>query len=424
MVNPVNNNNNLRNRCRVATQEDGDNFIGIKVKVDEVIVNFPLGFQISETDSEIRNDILNLLNVLNEFKDRQEGFVDSSNMGSSNIVEFPLNAYLEIISYFMEHGYYIESNPVYKIRAKGKINWSKTIKQISPLLQENNDCSYSPIYTQFIVEEVKTNKNSELFYINKYCVYESFKKLGWLFTSYVPPKPNGILDKEKFLPILHNKLSNTFNDAEKKLFQAMIDMIEKMDTFDNQREYYFGTEDFAHIWEGLIDAAFGIFNKEDYYPRAEWNLPQGRINSDYKSPLRPDTIMIYQDKVYVIDAKYYKYGYTSNPFHLPGSVDVNKQITYAEFVKNNKNIDVQNIYNVFLMPFNKDNNPFNSNEIYLNIGGATGDWKINEFKYEQVKGILVDVKYLMSNYKRNKDSKIIQLARFIEGAYNENTQEV
>ena len=56
MVNPVNN-NNLRNRCRVATQEDGDNFIGIKVKVDEVIVNFPLGFQISETDSEIRNDI-------------------------------------------------------------------------------------------------------------------------------------------------------------------------------------------------------------------------------------------------------------------------------------------------------------------------------------------------------------------------------
>lgn len=424
MVKVVKDRNSLKNRCHVVTQEDDDIFVGIKVEVDNVVVNFPLGFQIAETDSEIRMDILNLLNILNEFKNKQEGVVATNNEESSNIVEFPLNAYLEIISYYMQYGYYMESNPTYKIRTNGKVNWPKTIKRIRPLLQENDDGSYSPIYLEYVVKEVTPNINSEIYYIHRHCVYESFKKLGWLFTSYIPPKPNGIIDKEKFLPILYNKLSTTFNDSEKKLFQAMIDMIERVDTSDNQRQYYFGTEDFAHVWEDLIDVAFGILNKADYYPRAEWNLPQGRINSDLKSPLRPDTIMIYQDKVYVIDAKYYKYGYTNNPFHLPGSVDVNKQITYAEFVKNNKGVEAENIYNVFLMPFDKDGELLNSDDVYLNIGEVTGDWKTNESKYEHVQGILVDVKYLMDNYKRNKSSKILHLAKFIEETYGEDNQKV
>lgn len=413
--------NSLKDKCRVVTKEDGDNFVGIKINVDNVVVNFPLGFQIAENDSEIRIDILNLLNVLEQFKDKKEGFIAADNKESSNIIEFPLNAYLEVISYYMAHGYYTETNPVYKIRTNGNIDWTKTIKRIHPLLQENNDGSFSPIYTQYVVKEVTPNKNSELYYINRYCVYESFKKIGWIFTSYMPPKPNGFVDKEKFLPVLYNKLSNTFNDSEKRLFQAMIDMLEKVDNSNNKKQYYFGTEHFEHVWEGLIDNAFGISNKEDYYPIAEWSLPQGKIKQDL-SQLKPDTIMLCKDRVYVIDAKYYRYGYTKNPYHLPGSADVNKQITYAEFVQNNKDIEVENIYNVFLMPFNKDDESFNSEDIYLNIGEVTGDWKTNQFKYEHVQGILIDVKYLMNNYKGNKNSKIRQLAKFIEKTFEDNQQ--
>ena len=59
-------NNSLKERCKIATQEDGDTFVGIKVDVDETLVYFPLGFEIAETDFEIRHDILNLLTILRE----------------------------------------------------------------------------------------------------------------------------------------------------------------------------------------------------------------------------------------------------------------------------------------------------------------------------------------------------------------------
>lgn len=256
---------NLSDRCIVATQEEDDRFVGIKADADDAFVSFPLGFEIADSDEEIRNDILHLFSIINEFKDTEEGILAIDNKESSDVVEFPLNAYLEVISYYMQNGYYIESDPIYKTRLKGSISWSKTIKNQKPFIQENSDGSFSPIYTQFTVKEFTPNENKEIIYINKHCVYESFKKLGWLFTSYLPPKPKGFLDKKRFLPVLYNKLANTFNDSEKKLFQAMIEILEKMDNRDNQIQSYFGTKKFEHIWERLIDNAFGIPNKEDYY---------------------------------------------------------------------------------------------------------------------------------------------------------------
>lgn len=414
---------NLQDRCKVATQEDGDRFVGIEADADGAWIYFPLGYRKADSDEEIRNDILNLLYIINEFKDTEEGILAIDNKESSNIVEFPLNAYLEIISYFMQNGYYIESDPIYKTRNKGNISWSRTIKKQKPFIQENIDGSFSPIYTQFTVKEFTPNEDKEIIYINKHCVYESFKKLGWIFTSYVPPKPNGILDKKRFLPVLYNKLANTFNDSEKKLFQAMIEILEKMDNYDNRKQSYFGTENFEHIWERLIDNAFGIPNKEDYYPRAKWILPQGVFKSKLKHALKPDTIMKNADEIYVIDAKYYKYGRTNHPSDLPKSSDVNKQITYAEFIPiNYEDIDENNIYNAFLMPYNKEKNKINSNENFVNVGEVVGDWRTNKLNYEHIQGFLVDVKYLMYNYKGNRESRILQLAEAIKTSCEKNRE--
>lgn len=54
----------------------------------------------------------------------------------------------------------------------------------------------------------------------------------------------------------------------------------------------------------MIDKAFGIENKEQYFPRTRWLLDYGR--QKVKTPLQPDSIMIYNDKVYVLDAKLYR----------------------------------------------------------------------------------------------------------------------
>lgn len=39
-------------------------------------------------------------------------------------------------------------------------------------------------------------------------------------------------------------------------------------------------------------------------------------------------------KVFVLDSKYYRYGETKNPNHLPDSSSVVKQIAYAQYIEN------------------------------------------------------------------------------------------
>ena len=133
-------------------------------------------------------------------------------------------------------------------------------------------------------------------------------------------------------------------------------------------------------------------------------------------PLEPDTIMIYEDKIYVIDAKYYRYGKTGNPDHLPSTSSINKQITYGEYVKEKKGKDP---FNAFLMPYNMHENPFELNGEFATIGEAISKWKSGNNKYEHIQGILVDTRFLMHNYE-NKKSNIIKLAKSIEDSFQRN----
>lgn len=142
----------------------------------------------------------------------------------------------------------------------------------------------------------------------------------------------------------------------------------------------------------------------------------------------PDSIMLYNDKVYILDAKLYRYGCSDleNPDLLPNSSDINKQITYGEYIERVKNIPEDKLYNAFIMPFNKQNNFFgkiDSKGNYVpdvtdeiaNIGEATGDWKNNSNKkYERIQGIVMDTRFLMYNYLCMSEEKKQLLATSIE----------
>ena len=49
----------------------------------------------------------------------------------------------------------------------------------------------------------------------------------------------------------------------------MLDMLKYMDKQSSDKNYFFGTEYFERVWEGLIDKAFGIKDKSKYYKLAE-----------------------------------------------------------------------------------------------------------------------------------------------------------
>lgn len=140
---------------------------------------------------------------------------------------------MEVMRYYLENGYYTEVEQVYKTREKGKINWSKTLKHQKALLTPNGkSSSYSPVYTKFTVKLSTPDENKEITKIHQHCVRISFERIGWIFTSFMPIKPEGRLNKDKSLTLLHSKLANTNNDNKKRLFQAMIEMIESVDEDD------------------------------------------------------------------------------------------------------------------------------------------------------------------------------------------------
>lgn len=413
-------NNILRKYCKVVTQQDDDRFVGVKGDVNGVSIYFPLGYELSETDSEIRKDILQLFRIINEFKEEKEGTITQKNNYETKDVEFPLNEYMEIIYYFLKNGYYKETDPIYKTQNKGKICWPKTIKNQNPLLVKNNGSNYSLIYMNFTIRDSNPNEDNEITKINQYCVYESFKKIGWLFNSYMPPKPKNKLNKNKSLSILQDKLSNTNDDNKKRLFKSMIGLIKSVDE-DHNNKFHYGTNKFEHVLEKMIDIMFGIKEKEKYYPKAKWNL---KFDDDTRTyPLQPDTIMEHDNKIFIIDSKYYKYGDTKKSKDLPDATSINKQITYAEYAKTLENNKNKEIYNAFLLPYNKESNKFGVEDIFVNVGEAIGEWKEESInKYEHIQCILLDITYLMKNYKVNSKDNIIQLANVIEKAFEENKQ--
>ena len=76
---------------------------------------------------------------------------------------------------------------------------------------------------------------------------------------------------------------------------------------DSDKNYRYGTYRFEYIWEKMIDKVFGIENKADYFPKTTWYVNGSKYDN---ASLEPDTVMLYGTDVYVLDAKYYKYGVT------------------------------------------------------------------------------------------------------------------
>lgn len=417
-------NNNLKKYCRVATNKDDDTLVGVKGDATGIEFIFPLGYHLSEEDSDLRRDVLHLLSILKEFKDDEnKGEVTKREDFQSKEVEFPFNAYVEIIHYFLENGYYKETEPIYQAQSRGKIHWSKTIKSQRPFLIKNNQSKYRPIYTQFTVRKSAPDEDNEITKINQFCVYESFTRIGVLFSSFMPPKPIGKYDgsvKNRYLTLVQDKLINTNNDNKKRLFKAMIEVISSYDADSNKR-FHYGTENFHNVFEKLIDMMFcNVRDKNKYYPRTKWNLQEDGPY-DIPHPLQPDTIMVYGNNIYVIDAKYYKYGDTHLPKDLPKNADVNKQISYGDYI--NSKYDFDSIYNAFLMPYNKKGETFdNFNKDFENVGEAIAPWRKNDKEYEHIQGILIDLRYLMDNYRSKSEEHTMKLATAIEEAFEKNKQ--
>lgn len=408
-----------------------DKFVGLRFVDGKLSIHFPVGYTKPENadDKQIRLDILNLISVLSSFGTPESLLHQTDIRIKSTQVTFPIHAYLFVINDFLNHGYYKPKEQIYKRASSGKISWSRTIKQVRPQIANEN-----AVYLEFITHRTNHNEAELITLIHKFCVHESFCKLGFLFSSFVPAKPPITFNKNFFTSILQAKIAHTFNESELLLFKNMLDIILYLDSSADKENFIFGTNNFHHIWEQLVDSVYGEKDKEKFYPKVYWHLNGSKAdfsfgNSEKRNSLRPDTIMIQnrgkpEQKIFVLDSKYYQYGATKNPNHLPDSASVVKQLAYAEYIDNTEIrsklpedvrffIKSGNIYNAFIMPAD--------NESPENIGFVSADYALPqdseqaEKPYHQIYGILLDIRTLMHSHRPHNIQAIAELAQKIAG---------
>lgn len=400
----------IRSKCRVNSNREMDTFVGLRCNDGDISINFPIGYHISDDNRELRKDIMLLFTTLAVNTERKES--ELPGQGSSfDEVEFPLQSYIYLIKDFIARGYYREQEVSYKVAKTGKINWSRTIKTQRPYVQDTD-----VFFLDFITKKNSIKENELITLIHEYCVYESFERIGWLFTRVTPKKPRIAKREKMFRTVLKKKISITFNDRNRMLFRHMLAIIDFEGDKDSVKNYWYGTYRFEYIWEKMIDRVFGIENKADYFPKTAWCV-NGRIYDN--ASLEPDTIMLYGNNVYILDAKYYKYGVTGKIRDLPESTSINKQITYGEYVAYEEKFrklhgnDVK-VYNAFLMPFDSRESKYSGEQKMLKAGEAVSNWKDNSENFQRIQGILVDVRTLMSINVRQEMREIEKLAKLIE----------
>ena len=145
-------------------------------------------------------------------------------------VDFPINAYISVIDYYFAIGgkYYVETEHTYKTSSTGKQDWARTARKHMPLIQSKNGIS-SFIFAKFEVRSSTPNDTKVITQINRFCVYEAFKRLGWMYGPYMPEQPGPHPDVKTAIEVVRAKLYTTNDDKKKILFQSMKNMLEYMD---------------------------------------------------------------------------------------------------------------------------------------------------------------------------------------------------
>lgn len=433
--------------CCEAKANSGDEFVGIRCRKQsdsetyKTEIVFPLGYFESNSiiqelpEESLREHLINLFSVLSDADLLLNVHEDSSIViASENVNEtaLPMLAYLNVIRNYFDNGYITEREVEFKKKAHGKVNWKRTIKMMRPVVTDDKE---NFVYLDLIARKVSYREDNLITLVHKFCVHDALKRLGFLFG--IEPTEDPILDfdYELFCSAVNAKLSKTFNDRDLHLLADLAKIIEflaERQTEDGiNSEFYFGVNKFAPVWEAMVDRIFGKLPqgvaKDKFNPHCEWNLSSrepGYENPNYA--MRPDTIMWDggESRLYILDAKYYKFGMTGSASDLPSSDSICKQIAYAEYVERLvlqkklpacEGMPANAIYNAFVLPycFDADNfklppdDGFETRPYKMRfIGYCHGNWKNLDAKpgevdyrpYHRIAGILLDVKSVMQNY--------------------------
>ena len=427
---------------RSSDEKKDKSFVGIRIEDNQPKIYFPMGYRASKPPEDIcKRDFYQLIAVLND-KSLQSYFSEEDLKKSQ--LDFPFYAYLSVLQYYLDFGYFVESETIYKKGFSGKISWLRTIKRIKPQVVKDEEGHDQVVYLNLITRKTRYREDNLITLVHKFCVKEAAQLIGPLYgiSEDEVEEPELLFDYELFAEVIQDKIAATFNDKHLELFHAMLKMVRYLGNRDNrgedgsENESLFGVNTFAPVWEAMVDKIFGKLPqgvaKDQFNPHLK-SVIEGSKNDDgvkyqddddkdekHRSTLRPDTIMVMGEGVYILDSKYYKYGLTGVNSHLPGAESVCKQMAYAEYVETRlkeilafAGMTSHGVYNAFIMPYCADAGKWDEiatasprNDVYAmkRVGYIYGDWKNVKDEnrpYHKIYCILLDIKSVMRNYANN-----------------------
>ena len=383
--------------AHASTGEEGNSFVGMKIKDNHVHFFYPESYQYEENDFS-REDFISILKTISLAKSNAEAEDNAMNR-HTNDGEFALLSYMWIIEDYLKNGMHVNLEKQNKINQPGKIVWKKTLEQ-QPVISEGN-----VIYTQ-LVAETKTQQESIITEAHAYCVKKSLRFLGWMYgiseTTIENSKYYESKEKE-YLEAIRYELDRIFDDAKRIKLRHMENVIIGLDEVSDDDTIVYGVESYHYVFERMIDAIFGNEDVRDYYPSFKWHLTFAKNAEGLSGPtIRPDTVLRDNKKIYIIDSKYYRYGSTnlSDTKGLPEAASIVKQITYGSYVSTvNKGVEV---YNVFMLPCNYtrfETHLDDSNIPLIFAGYVSSDWEADK-TYGKIYTFLIDLKYVIKTWNR------------------------
>lgn len=401
--------NKLSEIC-INVEDTKDNFVGVKYNNGNIKIIFPLGYRIPIDEKEKVESIKMLFKTIKLTHQKRLDFEDSGNY-SEGANGLPIDSFQWIVNDYLDNGIYIDIEKVYSQDSKGKISWKKTFK--TKFLVNKK----SLVYLNPVVEKNSNIKNiiSE---IHAYCIDKSTSILWFMYNKISKvsniKKPN----LKYYLNIINSEIMSSFDDRKKLLLYHMKRIIQSEIDNNGKRDIRdYGIRHYEYVWEFMINELYGTEDVKKYYPDATYHI--NGIPSFDASKLRPDTI--FKDTLnnfYIIDSKYYRAGSiarsrTSLKDILPNTDSIQKQITYGDFILKNykKDENINDIYNAFAIPFNKENNSLELENEIENIGFAVCNWKdinISTEKYLKIQIIFIDTRYLIESYfNKNCDKELL-----------------
>ena len=355
---------------------------GFIVIQNKIFVVFPKGYVIPKEEQMLKKNIRLLIDVLTKYSRKTKlDPVEESLLGGLGGNSTFISAAFWLIRDYLDYGIINFQRQEYGLNQSANINWSRTIKSINPVISNQR-----PVYLDLVTKKHIIYDNL-ITQIHQYVLDQCLDLYGWLFdydgefrNEYDLP-----CDEDLAIYLLDLEAQRTFEERKSNLFLNLKEFILGSHNQSKDSITTFVTPYFHTVWEKICYSLFTDLNDKSLpkLPNPYWEVN----NTIAKTEQIPDIMFKIDNKLFILDAKYYRIKYA--PKQLPGWGDLVKQFFYRHTLIKDEEDEIENIF-IFPGQTNNDINYLG----YAAVDGMSGLGKIN--------GYILDIHKAMEFYVDNK----------------------